>query len=278
MLGKSWSHPLSVALLAVAAWTVPSGPATAAPLPDPCAGARPDTVLVHDLASTAETWTAFTADLAAAGRCATTVSWGEPAAGDLPLPLAGLRGTDAGARDLAEALDALCGDDPTCTVDVVAHGAGSLVVQRYLQEHGPGPVRSLTTLGAMWHGTEIGGLAAAEQISRDVGTYDLVLGLEKPIVDPVCAGCREIVAGSDLLRDLHARGVPTPGVRYTDIVSTCDLLVVPPERGALPGSTVVTLAGVPTGSDSTGCVDHWRLPHDPAARAAVVAALPAGDL
>ncbi len=189
-------------------------------------------------------------------------------------PLAGLRGVDAGARDLADALDELCGQRSQCTVDVVAHGAGSLVTQRYLQDHGNDRVRSLTTLGPMWHGTEIAGLAAAEQTSRDLGTYDAVLTFEKPLVDPLCAGCREIIAGSDLLRDLHARGAPTAGIDYTDIVSRCDGLVVPPENGALPTSTAVTLPG----PDSSPCVHHWALPHDGSARDAVLTALPGSGM
>ncbi len=60
-------------------------------------------------------------------------------------------------------------------------------MQRHLQNNGAGSIRSLTTLGPIWNGTELAGLAAMEQFSRDLGTYDLVLGLEKPLIDPVCA-------------------------------------------------------------------------------------------
>lgn len=273
MVGTTWSRHLFAVIVAVA-WLTTSAPASAESLPDPCSGTTPHTVLVHDLANTSEAWSGLSADLTTAGHCVTAFAWGRPQDGDVPIPLGGLHGVDAGAAEFAAALDGLCEHDDACSVDVIAHGAGSLVVQRYLQEHGAAHVRSLTTIGALWHGTEIGGLAATEQISRDLGTYDAVLELEKPILDPLCAGCREIITGSDLLRDLHARGIPTPGVRYTDIVSACDGLVVPAENGALPTSTVVMLSG----TDSTGCVDHWALPGNPVVRAAVIEALPSQDM
>ena len=268
-----WSAMVS-AVVVLTVGAVAPAPAAADPSPAPCSGADAAVVLVHDLASTPDVWSDLRADLTGAGFCTVPVTWGEPVGTDVPIPLAGLRGVDAGSRDLADALDELCGQRSQCTVDVVAHGAGSLVTQRYLQDHGNDRVRSLTTLGPMWHGTEIAGLAAAEQISRDLGTYDAVLALEKPLVDLLCAGCREIIAGSDLLRDLHARGAPTTGIDYTDIVSRCDGLVVPPENGALPTSTVVTLPG----PDPSPCVHHWALPHDGSARDAVLTALPGSGM
>lgn len=268
-----WSAMVSAVAVLVLGVAAPA-PAAADSSASPCPDADLAVVLVHDLASTPDVWSDLRADLTGAGLCTVPVTWGEPAGTDVPIPLAGLRGVDAGARDLADALDELCRQRSRCTVDVVAHGAGSLVTQRYLQDHGTDRVRSLTTLGAMWHGTEIAGLATAEQISRDLGTYDAALTLEKPLVDPLCAGCREIIAGSDLLRDLHARGVPTPGIDYTDIVSRCDGLVVPPESGASATSAVVALPG----TDSSPCVHHWALPHDRNARDAVLAALPGSGM
>ena len=268
-----WSVMVSAVVVLTVGMVAPA-PAAADPNTASCPAEDAAVVLVHDLASTPDVWSDLRTDLTGAGFCTVPVTWGQPAGTDVPIPLAGLRGVDAGARDLADALDELCGQRSRCTVDVVAHGAGSLVTQRYLQGHSNDRVRSLTTLGAMWHGTEIAGLAAAEQISRDLGTYDAVLALEKPLVDPLCSGCREIIAGSDLLRDLHSRGVPTAGIDYTDIVSRCDGLVVPPENGALPTSTVVTLPG----PDSSPCVHHWALPRDGSARDAVLTALPGSGM
>lgn len=259
MTRNRWSQALTVTLSTVAICTGSTLAADARPTgighcdPD----ARP-VVLVHDLVETADSWSSLTPALTDAGHCVVTVTWGRPSDGDLPLPTAGVRGVDAGADDLSAALDNVASRHPR-PVDIVAHGVGALVVQRYLQNEGPAAVRSLTTLGPLWNGTEIGRLAAMEQFSRDIGTYDLVLSLEKPILDPVCAGCREIIRGSDLLRDLHARGLPTPGVRYTDIVSECDILVVPTATSTVDGATVHLLQQHDPGS----CTPHGLLPHDP---------------
>ena len=250
---SSWAA-VTAAAITLCAPTV----ASATPATDPCeAPTAPPVVLVHDLASDAGVWDELTADLGASGRCALTVTWGSPESGDVPVPVAGLRGVDAGARDLATALEG------AGIVDVVAHGVGGLVVQRYLQDHGARSVRSLTTLGPMWDGTEIGGLAATEELGRRIGTYDLVLSLERPLVDPVCAGCREVIHGSDLLRDLRARELSTDGVRYTDIVSTCDGFVVPATGASMPGTAVVTLQD----HDPGNCAGHFALPRDRLARA-----------
>lgn len=219
-------------------------PAAATP-----AGAAPCVLLVHDIGRDAASWHTAADRLRDHGRCAVPVTWGAPEDTDVPLPVAGLRGADAGADDLARTVTRT-GDGP---YDVIAHGAGSLVVQRYLQKYGAAAIRSLTTLGPLWNGTEMGGLAAAEDASRALGTYDLVLGLEKPVVDPLCAGCRELIRGSDLLRDLHRIGVPTPGVHYTDIATHCDELAPPV---AVEGVTLIVL---------DHCISHFALPDDPAA-------------
>ncbi|MFD1815664.1 esterase/lipase family protein [Rhodococcus gannanensis] len=235
---------LTVAV-AVAALVLPGEATAGAAAPAP---ANPCVLLVHDIGRDASSWRTAVDLLERQGRCAVPVTWGVPADGEVPLPTAGLRGADAGADDLADAITR-AGDGP---FDVVAHGAGSLVAQRYLQRFGSSSVRSLTTLGPLWHGTEIGGLAATEDLSRALGTYDLVLAWEKPIVDPVCAGCRELIRGSDLLRDLHRGGVPTPGVRYTDIATPCDELAPPT---GLPGARLVL----------DHCVSHFALTDDLAA-------------
>lgn len=216
-------------------------------VPSVAAAPAPCVLLVHDLGRDGASWRTAVDRLRGEGRCVLAPTWGTPGPGDLPLPTAGLRGADAGADDLAAVLDR------SGPVDVVAHGVGSLVVQRYLQRYGASQVRSLTTLGPLWNGTEIGGLAAAEDVSRALGTYDLVLALERPVIDPICAGCREPIRGSDLLRSMHRAGMPTPGVRTTDVATPCDELAPPIQ---LPGIRLIVL---------DHCVSRFSLPDDPEA-------------
>ncbi len=83
-----------------------------------------------------------------------------------------------------------------------------------------------------------------------------------------------MIRGSDLLRDLHARGLPTRGVRYTDIVSICDGLVVPAEANSIPGTTVHRLQD----SNPLDCTPHHELPKSPLARHLVTSAASAPDV
>lgn len=145
-------------------------------------------------------------------------------------------------------------------VVVVAKGVGALVVQRALQlattgtapDFDPGPDsraathhgpdsraadrgRHLITLGPVWNGTNVLGIADVEDLSRELGTFEAILAWEKTWMDPLCEGCNEAVRGSELLETLHREGIRSPGVECTDIATATDLLVHPPlEQSPLP--------------------------------------------
>lgn len=188
-----------------------------------CAG--PEVLLVHDLAGTTGDWDLLAGDLRAAGWCPETVEWGRPRATDVPLPVGGLTGVEAAAVALAaergwtgNRVDDDEGGAQTQTqrpspapVPVVARGVGGLVVQRALQvaDGGAPPVSELITLGPVWNGTNLLGLADIEDVSRSLGTFDAILAWERTWMDLVCEGCREAVRGSELLTRLHESGVRT---------------------------------------------------------------------
>ncbi len=156
-------------------------------------------------------------------------------------------------------------------VPVVAKGVGGLVVQRALQLSGDGapPVSALVTLGPVWNGTNVLGIADIEDVSRRLGTFDAILAWERTWMDPLCEGCREAVRGSETLTALHRDGIRTPGVAYTDIVTVTDLLVQPPLEQSPPGTHLRVLppsaGGVP--------VWHGELGRDPLSRTSVLEVL-----
>lgn len=197
-------------------------------------------VLVHDFADVGASASPLAADLTAAGRCVHVVEHGR--ANGLvallgPLGPGGLGPLEQSAASLAKDLAQVAASSPTGRIDVVAHGAGSLAVTRALQTQlDPALVDTLVAPGALWDGTNLLGLGDLEQLSRDAGTYDAVLGLERFVLDPLCASCREVVAGSDFLRDLHAAGLVPPGPRVVTILSTSDTLVQPATSGELAGA------------------------------------------
>lgn len=233
-------------------------------------------LLVHDLAGTADDWVLLAADLRAAGWCPDAVTWGAPRPGDVPLPVAGLTGVEAAALGLSRELGwtGPPADRPAPTA-VVAKGVGALVVQRALQLAGRStsssspPVSRLVTLGPVWHGTNLLGIADVEGLSRALGTFDAILAWEKTWMDRICEGCREAVRGSDVLLGLGAAGFRTPGVDYTDIVSVTDLLVHPPERQSPAGTDVRVVQDRAPGA----FVWHGDLGREPVSRALVVEAL-----
>lgn len=249
-----------------------------------CTG--PEVLLVHDLAGTAADWDLLGGDLREAGWCPVALEWGRPRPGDVPLPVGGLTGVETAAVELVRELgwtepgsgeserSTAPGADPDAArgrVSVVAKGVGGLVVQRALQLSGAGtpPVDTLVTLGPVWNGTNLLGVADVEDLSRELGTFDAILAWERTWMDPLCEGCREAVRGSDTLASLHRDGIRTPGVAYTDIATVTDLLVDPP-LGQSPAGTDLRVLPARTGGLP---VWHADLGRDLDSRASALAAL-----
>lgn len=242
-----------------AAWALSGSSATAVPAhtcADPVA-------LVHDMASSTDEWSTLREQLESRGRCVDLVEYGETPA-TLPFDaIAGVAPLETSAAEIGAHLAQFE------HVDVVAHGAGGLAVQHYLQHTASNPVRSLITIGPMWNGTNIGGLVEVEDLSRRLGTYDAVLALETPLVDPICGGCRQLITGSDFLTTLHDGGLRTDGVRYTDIISDRDLLVVPPRSAEVRASDTIVVQTLDPGNRT----HHLALTGDPVVVSIAVGAL-----
>ncbi|KQY60156.1 hypothetical protein ASD11_11795 [Aeromicrobium sp. Root495] len=248
-------------LLAVLTATqlVPPGQAASAAS---CTG-RP-VLLVHDFAGTSATLAPVADALRADRRCPVLVDHG--AGGLLALVgLGGLASLDQSAPQVGLAIDRTAQGRKGRSVDVVAYGAGSLATLRTLQASAlrRARVHSFVAIGGLWDGTNLAGLGGLDRLSRDVGSYDTVLAVEKLVLDPVCAVCRELISHSDFLNALRARGLRTPGIRRVDVVSTDDVLVQPFSSGVAPGSRAIVVTGV----------NHLLLPRSAAVTRAVRSAL-----
>ena len=75
-----------------------------------------------------------------------------------------------------------------------------------------------------------------------------------------------------MLEGLHAAGVRTPGIAYTDIVSVTDLLVHPSTAQSPVGTTVRVVQDRAPGA----MVRHGDLGREPVSRALVLESLAAG--
>lgn len=227
-----------------------------------CSG--PVVLLVHDVASSPTAVAPLARRLEEAGRCVLAPSYGVYPFGR---PLGGMRAIE----DSAVEVESWIRDAATASggaVDVVGHGAGSLVAQRAAAAL-PGLVRTFVALGGAWRGTNVAFLGDLDLLSRRLGTYDLVLAVEKALMDGSCAACREVIANSDYLRGLSARGPLVPGVRMVNIVTRYDELVVPYSSGTAPGMRNVVLQDVAP----FAFVEHLGLPASPVVAALVEAAL-----
>ncbi|WP_156890377.1 hypothetical protein [Gordonia shandongensis] len=197
---------------------------------------------LHDMAGTAAEMSSFARRIGTPAACSVVVDYGRTPLTDTVVraggpPAAGFTAIDASARQVADRMRLRQHSGATWTV--IAHGAGSLVAQRVVQQTGDArrlnPVTDLIAIGPLWRGTNIGFLGDTEDLSRRLGTYDAVLRMEKPLIDPWCAGCRELVRGSDLLVALRRAGLPSPELRYTNVISPIDGLVSDPLSAAIEG-------------------------------------------
>ena len=225
---------LAVAVVAVFAQIVAPAGADARPAP----GCDRLFLLVHDMAGSAAQMSAFAERIGVDPECTVVADYGATPLTEVVRraggpDAAGFTAVDDSARAVGTLMQR---SRPDAGWTVIAHGAGGLVVQRAIQLGLTGaPVAHLITVGPIWRGTNLAALGDTEDLSRRLGTYDAVLALEKPLIDPWCAGCRELVRGSDLLVRLHRAGLPTPGVRYSNVISSDDILVSDPRTAAMPG-------------------------------------------
>lgn len=252
------SRAVTTFVLLAAALVVPARSAVAsAPGCGAASASRGVVVLVHDLAATSSAMEPVRARLAGDGYCVVNQTYGRTVdvLGLLP---GGMRAVDQQVAELTRTLAAVRREHPRAAIHLVAHGVGSLVALRQVQVAGRGQVRSITALGPLWNGTNILGLGDLEQLSRDAGTYDLVLGLEKLALDPVCSVCREFVRGSDFLRSLRAGGLVRPGIRQTSIVTRTDGFVEPYTSGIEPGMRSIVVQD----DRPSSTVGHHSLPSD----------------
>lgn len=219
-------------------------------------------MLVHDVAATSASVRPLAEAVRADGRCVVAVDHGADGVLGL-LGVGGMASLERSARQVGAAIDRAA--QGRRSVDVVAYGSGSLAVLRSLQASTARRerVHAFVAVGGLWNGTNLAGLGDLDLASRQAGTYRTALAVEHVLLDPVCAVCRELITHSDFLTALQARGLRTPGVSRTDVVSRDDGLVQPFTSGLATGSRHVVVAGV----------HHVALPSSPTVTRAVRAAL-----
>ncbi len=191
------------------AWLVASAPLAAAPERPLRRGARRPVVLVHG-------WAQHRGMLAILARRLRRDGW--------PVRMVRYRTVgrtvERAAEELQAALARLAAEAEERAVDVVAYGAGGIVVRAAVRRGAP--VRRVVTLGTAHQGT-----------------------LALPAWDAMLA---DLAAGSPLLRRLAADDPVPATTDFVAIHSADDALIVPPTCGYYPGAFNVELAGTGHGA------------------------------
>ncbi|PYE17508.1 lipase (class 2) [Williamsia limnetica] len=198
-------------------------------------------VLVHGgFASQQVNWGVYGPLLKNEGYCVYTLTYGAIPGAAWPLSAIGaLAPLESGAAELSSFVDRVRSSTGANKVDIVSHSQGSLTSGYYIKFlGGDATVANLVSLGALWQGTGSG--------ENTLGALQEQFGLPNVPSIPFCPACTQAVSGEPFIEKLNSGGSPyVPGVRYTNISTEYDELVIPYSSGQVPG---------PTGTDVTNIV------------------------
>ena len=257
----------TVAVLAILAWALPASASAAEKLPVPWtfdagieAQARsPDSpppgandfdcepprrhphpvVLVHGLAANQTVnWQTISPFLANRGFCVFSLTYGtkpDVDFGGFYRP-GGLVPMQKSSRQLAGFVKRVRRATGARKVDIVGHSEGSLMPNHYVKfRNGAKRVSDYVGITPLWDGTDIGGLSAVASAGEMLGLSEAFYAA----IAPACESCPQFLAGSEFIRELNKGGIAAPRVRYTNIVTRNDQLVIPYESGLMePGRRI----------------------------------------
>lgn len=197
-------------------------------------------VLVHGgFASQQVNWGVYAPLLKNEGYCVFTLTYGEMPGAAWPLSAIGaLAPLETGAAELAEYVNRVRASTRAATVDIVSHSQGSLVSGHYIKFlGGKDTVTNLVSLGALWNGTGSG--------ENTLGALQRQFGLPNVPSIPLCPACTQAVSGEPFIKNLNADGGPyVSEVRYTNISTKYDELVIPYTSGQLPGAPGTSVTNI----------------------------------
>jgi triacylglycerol esterase/lipase EstA (alpha/beta hydrolase family) len=285
----------AVVTVAMAA-TPPAGAAAAGPSNYPVpygflpaavlAGAQPDTdppganiwtcvpsgahpapvVLVHGLAGNKnDNWQTFAPLLANNGYCVYALTYGTNPGDPLPLNQVGGRAPmENSATELAAFVTKVLAATGATKVDILGHSEGTQVPDYYAKFLGGARyIDKYVSLAPLWHGTDVAGTAALEQLATAFGFGAAPAAL----LASSCASCVEFGVGSPYYR--HLGNPVVPGIAYTNIVTRYDELVMPYTSGIQAGMTNIVVQD----QCPTDFSEHLEIAADPVAAADVLNAL-----
>jgi triacylglycerol esterase/lipase EstA (alpha/beta hydrolase family) len=200
-------------------------------------------VLVHGTAANAQiNWNAMAPTLKSEGYCLFAPTFGIlPTATNWPLDsVGGLASMYDSAAQVGEFVDNVLAATKTDKVDMVAHSEGTLVGGYYVKLLGGAEVvDKFIALTPVWKGNEAHGAGIALDLATQLGTKDQML----EFWDPVAPALLQMAKGSDFMNEITEGGPYAPGVKYTNIMTRYDDMVMPYTAGYIeaPNATNIVV-------------------------------------
>ncbi len=184
-------------------------------------------VLVHGtLGNKATNWQTYGPLLKNNGYCVFAPTYGST----VPVPYPGAFGGLGSMRTSAAYLKAFVAQVLKSTgatkVDLIGHSQGTLMPNYWIKFLGGATkVGSYISLAPVWDGTKL---------ASPVTPLAAAFGLSESEV-PLCTACAEFAHGSRFMTEMRAGGLAVPGVKYVNIMTKYDQLVVPYTSGFVAG-------------------------------------------
>lgn len=192
-------------------------------------------VLVHGtFANSYDNWQTYAPLLANEGYCVFALNYGENT--DYPGSdyVGGLLPMEAGAAELKDFVSRVRRATGAKKVDLIGHSQGTLMPSYYVKFlGGDSSVNHYISLAPLWHGTNV---------AQPAKVFAALFGRED--ATPFCQACGQFPPGSEFITKMRAGGVEADGVKYTNIVTVHDELVVPYWSGIEPGMRNIVLQNV----------------------------------
>lgn len=192
-------------------------------------------VLVHGLGLNGQSnWAGMAPALKAEGYCLFAPTYGVlPAATTPPLnAIGGLASMYDSAAQVGDFVAEVRAATSADKVDLVTHSEGTLVGGYYVKLLGGADVvENYVALTPVWKGNEAYGAGVALQVTDRLGITDQVLEGWEPIGPAVM----QMAKGSAFMNEITDGGPYAPGVRYTNVMTRYDELVMPYTAGHVEG-------------------------------------------
>ena len=198
-------------------------------------------ILVHGTGANRQTnWATYVPLLKDEGYCVFAPTYGVMPGSEWPRSAFGALAPLAdSARELAAFVDEVLAATGAETVDIVGHSQGTLMPNYFVRFlGGADKVENYVSQAPLWLGAGAFWAGEITEFARQFGLRPL----QEQTFGLLCAACLDMAPGTDFVNAMNADGGPyAPGVRYTNIATRYDELVVPYTNGLVPGPDTVNI-------------------------------------